>query len=160
MIQRIQSLYLLIAAVLMGLMCFLPLVQLYGASEGISEELVLTAFGFKTVGPEPVTVVHTLAMGVVIAFAALLPFVTIFLFKRRMAQFRLSASEIVLLIGSQIFAVFYNFRAVKGMASFDNAIYVLKLPFFFPLIAIFFVWLAMRGIMKDIKLVKSLDRIR
>lgn len=163
MIQRIQTLYLFVASVLMGLMLFLPIAEFYGASPEGTEELQLTAFEMRAADPATggfVTILKTIPMGAVVAFSALLPLVTIFLYKKRLLQYRLSASEIVLLVGAQIFAIYSVFRAVKGMEGFDDSIYSLKLPFFFPFISIFFVWLAMRGIIKDIKIIKSLNRIR
>ena len=172
MIQRIQSLYLLIAAVLMAMMAVMPIAEFYGVNGENAEELVLKARGFESVtavqmteaetGSEPVRVriIGTMAMWVIVLLAAALPFVTIFLFKKRMLQFRLCASEMILLIGAQLFAILYTVRAVKSAALFDDVIYSLKLPFFFPVIASLFIWLAIRGIKKDIVLLKSLDRIR
>ena len=85
MIQRIQSLYLLAVAALMTTAVFTPLAYFAAGSE----EYLLYAFSLKSAE----TSYSTLYMGVIVALAAILPFVTIFLFKNRMLQIRLCAVE-------------------------------------------------------------------
>ena len=98
MIQRIQSLYLLLVAVLTGLMLLMPL----GTFLGGTEEMYLTAFGFSDAADgTPVLTAYGLAATVIAA--ALLPFVTIFLYKKRLLQFRLCVVETVLLAGVMLF---------------------------------------------------------
>ena len=92
MIQRIQTLYLLLAAGLVACAAFLPLASF--ASGG--EEFRLYAFGLRTADGE--TVQSTLYMGILLALALVLPLTTIFLFKRRMLQFRLGVVEMILLL--------------------------------------------------------------
>ena len=74
MIQRIQTLYLLLAAGLVACAAFLPLASF--ASGG--EEFRLYAFGLRTADGE--TVQSTLYMGILLAVALVLPLTTIFLF--------------------------------------------------------------------------------
>ena len=155
MIQRIQTVYLFVAALLMSLMIFFPIAKfLIGG-----EELRLMAFGLQSVDTDTV-VVSTIYMGIVIVLAALLPLVTIFCYKSRMTQVRFCLTELVLLVGAQIFAVFYAVRGVRSIETFDlNAISV-QLPMLFPFFSMIMIYLAIRGIVRDAKLVKSLDRIR
>ncbi len=163
MIQRIQTLYLFIAALLMGLMLAMPLIQFTGINGAESEEFLLTACSFKsdaTDAVESVTLGNTLIMGIVIIAAALLPFVTIFLYKKRMLQYRLCLSEIVLSVGVLILLGYYIFVAMGVLEGYDDSMFSFRPAAFFPIPAIFFVWLAMRGIIKDARLIKSLDRIR
>ena len=102
MIQRIQSLYLLLVAVLTGLMLLMPL----GTFLGGTEEMYLTAFGFSDAADgTPVLTAYGLAATVIAA--ALLPFVTIFLYKKRLLQFRLCVVETVLLAGVMLFEIYY-----------------------------------------------------
>lgn len=90
MIQRIQTLYLLIIAALMAVTLFSGLAWFAGdaASSGF------TPFGLKTAGGEVVQ--STVYMGVLLALACALPLVTIFLFRRRLLQIRLCVVEMVL----------------------------------------------------------------
>ena len=99
MIQRIQSLYLLAVAALMATAVFTPLAYFVAGAE----EYLLYAFSLK--GGE--ASYSTIYMGVIVALAAIVPFVTIFCFKNRKLQIRLCAVELVLLVGSVIFMAIY-----------------------------------------------------
>ena len=155
MIQRIQTLYLLLATVLMSLTLFLPLATIW---EG-GNEMVVKAFfadgemGFKA--PLPIY------MGIVLTAATLLPLVTIFLFKKRLVQIRLCVSAIVLLLGSAGFIALYCYRLCDVLSEmFTNLNFTLGFASLIPVVAIIPVVLAIRGIAKDEALVRSLDRIR
>lgn len=144
MLQRIQTVYMLLCVALMATLCFVPMVTY--TVDGTSGELV--AFDFWWVG-------------VLFALCALLPFVAIWLFKNRMAQVRLLVAEVVLLAGAQIFAVWYAL-GISRMAAAESTVAMssIKTPTFFPIVCIILVWLAIRAIWKDERLVRSLDRIR
>ena len=96
MIQRIQTLYMLIVTALMAVTLFAPLAWFAGEAG----EFGLYAFSLKTAAGEAVQ--PTVYMGVVLALACVLPFITIFLFKRRLLQLRLCVVEMVLLVGSAV----------------------------------------------------------
>lgn len=145
----------LIAAVLVALTISLPLGKyLVG-----DEEFVLTAFSVSLTGTGKI--VGTLPLTVLGIMALALPLVTIFLYKRRLVQIRLCFSEFVLLAGLQGFIVRYLFHVKNTLAAGgDELVFVYSVPAIFPLVSIFFIWLALRGIMKDEALVRSMDRIR
>ena len=82
MIQRIQSLYLLVATILMGLTFFAPVASFTVASGDIYN---LTTFSLSSTEASQ----STIWMGILMVIATALPLVTIFLFKRRMLQVRL-----------------------------------------------------------------------
>ena len=147
MIQRIQSLYLLLVAVLTGLMLLMPL----GTFLGGTEEMYLTAFGFSDAADgTPVLTAYGLAATVIAA--ALLPFVTIFLYKKRLLQFRLA--------GVMLFEIYYIWGGARSLSTLAVSAWKLSAAAFFPPVSLIFTYLALRGIRKDILLVKSLDRIR
>ena len=152
MIQRIQSLYLLLVAVLTGLMLLMPL----GTFLGGTEEMYLTAFG--SADGTPVLTAYGLAATVIAA--ALLPFVTIFLYKKRLLQFRLCVVETVLLAGVMLFEIYYIWGGARSLSTLAVSAWKLSAAAFFPPVSLIFTYLALRGIRKDILLVKSLDRIR
>ena len=77
MIQRIQTLYLLLVVVLTGLALWLPLVDFTVGADTCT----LTAFGLKDAAG--ITLLPTVYLGVVLVAACLVPLVTIFLFKIR-----------------------------------------------------------------------------
>ena len=156
MIQRIQTIYLVLTTALMSLTLFLPLATICSGSE----EVVVKAFGVDVASfgfdlPLP------FYLGTVLIAATLLPFVTIFLFKKRLTQIRLCVSEIVLLLGSAGFIALYCYRLVSLLSEvLSNLIFTLGFASLMPVVAIIPVVLAIRGIAKDEALVRSLDRIR
>lgn len=156
MIQRIQTIYLLLATVLMSLTLFLPLATICSGSE----EVVVKAFGVNVASfgfdlPLP------FYLGIVLVAATLLPSVTIFLFKKRLVQIRLCVSEIVLLLGSVVLVALYCYRLTSLLSEVvSNLVFTLGFAALMPVVAIIFVVLAIRGIAKDEALVRSLDRIR
>lgn len=95
MIQRIQTLYLLVVAALLAVTIFTPMA--YFSIGG--EEYTLTAFAVRNA--EGVAVQPTLYMGILLAMAGILPLIVIFLYKHRMLQLRLCIVEIVLLVGQR-----------------------------------------------------------
>ena len=158
MIQRIQTIYLLLAACLMGMPLCMPLATItYG-----SEEIVLNAFNVSGLNEQLDTWLHV-CLGVLLALPALLPFVTIFLFKNRLLQIRLCVSEIVLQLGSLVFIGIYCYRLCAAITDKFPGVerhFMLGIAPFMPIVAIILVGLAIRGIAKDEALVRSLDRIR
>lgn len=154
MIQRIQTLYLFLVALLTGLMFAFPLVRFLNGAE----EMLLDPLGFKdAVTGELILNAYGLAATTIVAI--LLPLVTIFLFKKRLIQFRLCIVELVFLAGTLIFEVYYIWGGLSSIGA-DTSTMLLSVTAFFPLISAIFTLLALRGIKKDILLVKSLDRIR
>ena len=137
MIQRIQTLYLLLAAGLVACAAFLPLASF--ASGG--EEFRLYAFGLRTADGETVQS-------------------TLYLFKRRMLQFRLGVVEMILLLGAQIVMGIYYFLSYRLFSSFEFHAQSVKLPLVLPLIAMIFTYLAVRAIFRDELMIRSMDRIR
>lgn len=144
MIQRIQTLYLLAITGFMTALCLMPMATYTVA--GVEESFMAYDFWW----------IITL-FGV----CALLPFVTIWLYKNRLTQIRLIVAEIVLLVGAQAFSVWYSIGITRQVAA-QEAISMssIKTPVFFPVVCIILCWLAIRAIWKDERLVRSLDRIR
>ncbi len=153
MIQRIQTLYLLCVVALMAVTLFAP-IAIFTVGD---TDFTLTAFTLAGGGESQTT----MWMGIILAAATLLPFVTIFLFKRRLAQMRLCAAEMVLLVGSLSFIAIYYWLTVAN--AFDG-VEIGHRQFGWgapmPIVAMLFTYLAARAIFKDEKLVRSLDRIR
>lgn len=152
MIQRIQTLYLLAVAALMAAAIFTPLAYF---AAGV-EEYKLFAFALKSATAE----YSTIYMGVIVALAAIVPLVNIFLFKNRLLQIRLCAVELVLLVGSAVFMALYYFLSNRMFSQLEFSAHGMHIAILFPIIAIILDYLALRAIFKDEMLVKSLDRIR
>ena len=89
----------------------------------------------------------------IVAFLAI---ITIFLYKKRKLQITISYAMIVLLV--LIYALYFIFD--RPGLPFADLFQQTCFTFVFPFIAIIFVYLAIHGIKKDEKLVRSLDRLR
>ena len=152
MIQRIQTLYLLLATALMACTLFMPIAHV-STAQG---ELVLQAF--KPFGSE-------MAFGWLFAalfiLATLLPLVTIFLFKYRKRQVGLCAAEGVLQLGSILIIALFYWMIIPDI--FPEGTLISRsfgwAPIM-PIIALIPTFLAGRAIFRDEVLVRSLDRIR
>ena len=155
MIQRIQTVYLAVATLLMALSLILP-IAVFQVS-GVEYEL--GAFSLHN-DAESITY-PVIWMGSILAAATVLPLLIIFLFKNRLLQIRLCVSEIVLLLGSATFLALYCYRLCDVLSEmFTNLNFTLGFAALMPVVAIIPVVLAIRGIAKDEALVRSLDRIR
>lgn len=171
MIQRIQTIWLLAAAIFIGILLFLPYGQ-FTAVEAVgssnpSVTLEAGAFGLKEVvadGAKGEMVLSTTPLAVLLIIAVVLPLLTIFLFKNRKLQNRLCILEIVLLLVIQGLLFYYAMvKGVELIKMFPEATVESKqwlAMMLIPLVSILFTWLAKRGIMKDEKLVRSMDRLR
>ncbi len=152
MIQRIQSLYLLIVAGLMTTSLFLPLAHYVS---GLSE---YELFAFSLKGADYAQ--PTPYLGFMLLLTAIVPLVTIFLYKKRLLQIRLCAVNIVLLLGTLIFIAIYYYLGSRFFAEFSYEVRGFDIAAIFPLLSLVLTYLAARAIFKDEMLVRSLDRIR
>ncbi|EKC80290.1 conserved hypothetical protein, membrane, partial [human gut metagenome] len=132
MIQRIQTLYLLLVVVLTGLALWLPLADFTVGADTCT----LTAFGLKDAAG--ITLLPTVYLGVVLVAACLVPLVTIFLFKRRLVQIRLCAVELVLLIGAGAMMGIYFYLCNRYFADSEFYSHTLKISLVFPLVCLVF----------------------
>lgn len=154
MIQRIQSLYLFVTAMLMGSMLLLPIAE-FTANNG--DIFTLTAFSLASVTQSE----STLWMGILVVVATVLPMVTLFCFKRRMLQVRLCAALVVIILGVAAFvALYYWLSVTNALAEVGVCHKQLGWGAIMPIPSFILTLLAARTIFKDEMLVRSLDRIR
>lgn len=149
MIQRIQTVYLLlVTGLLIASMC-LPVGYFIGA------DALLQAF--KPLGVEFGGVFNsTWGMFGILLLSSIIALATTFLFKNRMLQIRMSIFNSVLLVG--YYLTFIAFLIVlKGDL---NATYQLAWSLCLPLVAIIVNVLAIRAIGRDEVMVKAADRLR
>lgn len=147
MIQRIQTVFMLVAALLVGSLFFQKFADII-----VNSELhIFNAHGiFK--GEE--LLFSGLPLLVFIGLITALHFIAIFLFKKRILQIRILAFTIILLVG--LCGLFFYFT----YASFEEVKVAFKVGVAFPIVAVILDWLAIRAIGKDEALVRSLNRIR
>lgn len=150
MIQRIQTVYLLLVTILMALTIFSPLGSLAG-----NEQIYI----FNTCGLylEGENVSPTWGILFFSALSAILAFVSIFMYKNRKKQMKLVGLNSLSIILFYITLGVYYFSISGGLnLSFLNISYGIALP----IIALVFNILANSKIKADEKLVQSLNRIR
>ena len=94
------------------------------------------------------------ALFVILLVVAVLAFVTIFLFKKRMLQIRLTIFSSVVLIG------YYLVMAALIFMTAEETSFTPSWTICLPFVGIILNWLAIRGIGADEALVKAYDRLR
>lgn len=179
MIQRIQSLWLLLAACCMGLCLLVPVakyqfVDMPAEGQRVEARLDLFARGDTMLVPqmdEPVsqysqrlTGMETWPLVTIVVVCMAVAIAALFLFKRRSLQARLSAFGFIL---SVVYAFLLFFWAVDhyadllaaGMGGAKPEV-AWNLGAFAPLASMVFFFLAQRAIKKDEALVKAADRLR
>ncbi len=146
MIQRIQTVFLFLSAVLSGVLFFVPM-----ALFKIGDEIVkLSVLNFET---RP----NVLPLLILAILMLIVPIVTIFLFRKRELQLKLSSLNVFLnAVFCGLIFLFYVDK-MQEMLSVD-ALYAFGT--YVPLINMVLSVLAMRWIRKDIELIKSVDRLR
>jgi len=144
MIQRIQTLYILIVLILHVLMVFSPIVKYFG-----EDWVVLNAYSISDYE-------KTLPLTILIALVIIINLITVFLYKKRTLQIRLLVINVVLIFGVLFFIGFYTYQILQ--TNEYKAYY--QVACIYPLISIIFTFLAILAIKKDEALVRSMDRIR
>ena len=156
MIQRIQTLYLLIVVIAMSLTLFLPSMKAISPEEIDYALSTLRGLypieegGFHLNG---VTMWLTITNVVILLIA----FFTIITYKWRVIQMRFSSFNMVLLIG--YYAIFFFTRyGILQQTPMTSTTF--SWPIILPFISAILTYLALRAIAKDEALVRSLDRLR
>lgn len=150
MIQRIQSLYILLAFFLGLISLYIPWVTYQQSDVSFvfklfsSDQAVLSAMLTSTM----VAVFCAIALGSLISFKNR---------KRQMMLVKVTMVIALLVISAFAFDHYQNIQVLKvdGELSMNYG-----LPAVFPVINLILLWLAHRGVKKDEDLIKSVDRLR
>ncbi|MDR1258660.1 MAG: DUF4293 domain-containing protein [Tannerellaceae bacterium] len=155
MLQRIQTVYLLIIAGLAVAMMFLPLAVLQRGSE----HYILGVFGVTEAAPsQPELIYPVWGLFVLTAIIALLAVVTAFLYKNRIRQIRICVFNAIVMIGFYGFFAFLIYGVMKR--EIDDLSVSVQIALSFPLISLILDYLAIRNIGADEVLVRSVERLR
>ena len=155
MIQRIQSVYLLLAIIAGALMFFFPLAEFYGTSN-----FALYIYKLDFFDPDPALKLSPYflmpLLGTIVLIVLLL-LITLISFKNRKRQLFLSKISmgltLVLLAG-----YFFGYISLLEESVQNPPLYLFAS--FMPALVFLFLLLANRSILKDEKLIKSMDRLR
>lgn len=154
-IQRWQSVFLLIATVMMALFTFMSLgqVQLQDYSLNFTT-LGFTIEGISTDGAPSGYYLHTWSFFVVSLLSAIIPFITIFLYKTPGRQLTLCLIEILFMVALVCIGCYLGYYAIDGGEVSWSSIIIA------PLLAFIATVMAYNYIKRDIKLLRAADRIR
>ena len=141
MIQRIQSIWLLIVA--LAAFATYTLTLYIGKLADGTEKVLQLADDFLLV--------------IIIIALGMLAIICMFLFKNRKLQFKLSVFGVIFSIGF-LFLEYFRVESFKKDNLIQTGSY--QVGALLPLVMVIFFFLAARGIYKDERLVKSMDRLR
>ena len=157
MIQRIQTIWLLLATVvILGLFMF-PYLN-YIDLVGLGKKLFVTG-EYSAVNNESVKQSNFLLQTIATIVVALVPFVTIFQFKNRKLQIKLIFVSIALIALLGVW-MYFTSAATLDLISQSFGANNIGVGFFLLPISIIFLAMALGGIRNDEKLIKSADRLR
>ena len=154
MIQRIQTVYLLIAEMLIGALFFVPFADI-AAKDGSIYRFDIKGIYLEGIQKSEI-IYSSLPLVILWAVSLILILATIFLFKNRILQMRLSTINIFILLGIDGLIYYYVWSIAKVLLG----VYSLTIYLVFPVIAAILIYLAIRAISKDELLVRSINRIR
>lgn len=156
MLQRVQSIYLLLVTVLMS---FLLVWSYADITLPDNHKLVFYTYAIQNVSANDMTSNYKVTIPVVllIVIIGMVSFVNIFLYSRRIMQLRFCLINTILLLVLLAFMITY-YITTKDMV---NPIHhSFRFPSICPPAAIILTILAYRAIQHDESLVKSYDRVR
>lgn len=155
MIQRIQTLFLFMAAVCSGLLFKFSLASFdYGevmmnlSVLGVDNQIDATYFGS----------LYTLPLEILAAIMTILPVITLLIFKRRHAQVKLCQLDMLITLAFAVLVLLYYVSDIQK--SINSEIMTFGIGIYLPMASLIFNILAIRGVRKDIELLRSVDRIR
>ncbi|MDL2308613.1 DUF4293 domain-containing protein [Bacteroidales bacterium OttesenSCG-928-B11] len=165
MIQRIQSVYLLIAAIATTALLFMPIGEFYFMPNGAQDFMVFTynAFSVKDITPGATASLTTNYIAILIAISAVLSIVTVFMFKKRQRQITMNYVNMLIFLFVIALALFIypDIIFVKKGLLVDGEELSYNFWILIPLcITALCLFLANKAIKKDEKMVRAADRLR
>lgn len=154
-IQRWQSVMLLLTVALMACFTFMSLGQVQTATDTLN----YTTLGFyiegeSTGGAPSGYVEHTWFLFIISLMTIIIPFINIFMYRNLPLQKRLCLVEILFVLSAMSIAGWTGYFGIKGAACSWSSLAIA------PFLALILMVMAWTFINKDHKLLKSVDRIR
>lgn len=160
MIQRIQTVYLLLVVALGITLCFVPVVQFVSPEDAaVVRAWELTAFGMNETTVNELPAIELNGLWGLLLASVLIPvlaMVDIFLYKKRLLQARLNIFTIMLCLGYYGVLAIYIYLAKMVMGA---EWYILPWAAI-PLVCLVLTVMATRRILKDEAMVRAADRLR
>lgn len=155
MLQRVQSIWLLFATLSILSLFLFPYIQI-PESDGLLKSIMVTGV-YENVNNQTLQTQHFTIITVATVFLALIPLITIFLFKNRKQQINLCYLTVMAILGYSFWLV-QSAKGIIGDFTLQTENY--RIGVFLPSLAILFLVLAIKGIKRDEKLIRSVDRLR
>ncbi|MDR1675114.1 MAG: DUF4293 domain-containing protein [Tannerella sp.] len=152
MIQRIQTVYLLLVAAAMTAVLFLPLAAVQAGGVFYTYDVL----GMHTTTVPPELAHPAWALCALSAVTVLLALITVFLYGNRMRQIRLCIFNAILLVG--FYAIFAFF--LWNLSAQPDFHFSVRFALSLPLVSLILDYLAIRNIGADEMLIRSLNRLR
>lgn len=172
MIQRLQTIFFVLAVAANVAVLFLPLgaASNNDSMEGVTVELTgmsihktgldeaTASFVEENIGfsDDTLLMVHVLLVFLVSAYL----FGMIFLYKNRSQQIKMSMVGVVLLMGQILVGVMLFMNLPEMAGNPQDLRHDVGYGIFVPALALLFTWLAIRRIQKDEKLIRDSNRLR
>ena len=157
MIQRVQSLFLLVAAAVAIAVLFIPIGNIIDAT-GLS----LYQYDAFSLKKEGVGVMSTLYIALLWCVSAILSLVTIFMFKNRPLQVRLNGVNMLVMLAALVtmLYIYPNFVFEKRQIVTNTTVLSFNHLILISLVPAVSLYLANMFIKKDEKKVRAADRLR
>jgi len=155
MLQRIQSIYLLLASLAIFALYLVPLVHNV-TLDGKSADILVTGV-FQVVNGQQAHTEVFVALTAVTAIIGIIPLIIIFLYKNRKQQIALCYSAMLVIVGYS-FWMAQTAKKVMGDIKIDTHNFGIGL--FLSSISMLLIIFALKAMQRDEKLVKSADRLR
>lgn len=148
MIQRKQSIWFFLAALITAITFFLPF--------GINQ---VSTLGISTITETDLNAKSPILLTILVSATTLFSLVILFLYKNRSLQMKLTWLNIILNLGINAYMYYITTLAGNKLAIglVETQLYIGLL---LPILSIFFLILAFNGVKSDDNLVKSTDRLR
>ena len=137
MIQRIQTVYLLVVAILMVVMMSVPVGSFY------TDKNICEMTNLSYLLPDGAVNYTPWALFAILVVVAVMALVTIFLYRKRMLQIRLTIFNTIVLIGYYLVLAYF---VVNPDKAFDDYSFMPSWTVCLPLVSIILNWLAIRAI--------------
>jgi len=156
MIQRIQTLYIFLALVLMLWFISSPIFEIIDINQ---QTYLFYNYGFYKIDSSlsKVKLISSIPLMIVLLIITINMVITIFSFKKRISQMRLCIFNMLLIIGC-IFLILYYYKQATNKIQIESLHY--KFSAIFPLIVFILIYIAFRAIRRDEILVQSIGRFR
>ncbi len=156
MIQRVQSIYLLIVTILMSFLVVLPYANMILPG---NQSLLFKSTAVYLVSPTDIISVYksTIPVILLVLITGIFSFCIIFFYNHRVLQIRLILLNLLLIF---ILTAIMVYLVTSSKGDFEGDKLIFRIAMVFPVVSMVFSLLAIRGIRHDEMLVNSYNRIR